>query len=172
MFRQPSRGSVSAAAGRINPYATTTIRSGDQSSSALRPSGVRRVAGCAIGSARSAASSLTGEARSSRPRPAGRSGWVSTPTTWWRDSSSARSAGSAKCGVPANAIRNELIGAVDGFSVGARAGLLACPAGAFLAVLFELLANAFALQVGEIVDEQLAFEMIHLVLQTDGSQSV
>src|SRR5579862_1245411 len=36
-----------------------------------------------------------------------------------------------------------------------------------LALLVEFLANPLALEVGEIVDEQLAVEMIHLVLDAD-----
>ncbi len=129
--------------------------------SAARPSAVFRVAGCATGRPCSAASSLTGEARSSRPRPAGRSGCVSTPTTRCRDCNSARSAGSAKCGVPANAIRNEVMDArKPGLSfellVGARRGGLARAGRTFFSILVELLANALALEIGEIVDEQLA----------------
>src|SRR5205085_10572757 len=36
--------------------------------------------------------------------------------------------------------------------------------GALLALLLELLANALALEVRQVVDEELALEMIHLVL--------
>src|SRR6516165_4595386 len=36
---------------------------------------------------------------------------------------------------------------------------------ALLAVLVQLLTNAITLEIGEIVDEQLPFQMIHLVLQ-------
>src|SRR4051812_4740563 len=51
------------------------------------------------------------------------------------------------------------------FSIGACGGGLARTAGAFLAVLVEFLANPFPLQVRQVVDEQFALEMIHLVLQ-------
>src|SRR5437773_988655 len=40
--------------------------------------------------------------------------------------------------------------------------------GALLALLLELLANALALEVREVVDEELALEMIHLVLDAHG----
>src|SRR5690349_8154007 len=40
--------------------------------------------------------------------------------------------------------------------------------GALLALLVELLANALALEIGQVVDEQLAVEMIHLVLDAHG----
>ena len=41
---------------------------------------------------------------------------------------------------------------------------------ALLALLLELLANALALQIGQVVDEQLAVEVIHLVLDAHGQQ--
>src|SRR6188768_1532576 len=128
-----------------------------------------------MGSRCSAASSLTGDARSCCPRPAGRSGCVSTPTTWCRDLSSACSAGSANCGVPAKAIRSEVMGAPEGFescagSVRARGIGFARFAGAFLAILVQFLANALALEIGQIVDEEFSFEVVHLVLQTDGGK--
>src|SRR5687768_3205733 len=44
--------------------------------------------------------------------------------------------------------------------------------GAFLAGLGELLEDHVALQAGEVVDEEYAFEMVHLVLQADGEQAV
>src|SRR6185312_15081805 len=43
---------------------------------------------------------------------------------------------------------------------------------ALLAFLVELLADAVALDVGEVVDEELAVEMIHLVLQADREHSL
>ena len=58
------------------------------------------------GSPRASARCLTALARSARPRPAGRSGCVSTPTRRGADAASASSAGSANSGVPANAIRS------------------------------------------------------------------
>src|SRR5919108_2254203 len=81
---------------------------------------------------------------------------------------SARSAGSAKCGVPAKAIRSAATDPTG--SVRPRGGGFARLAGAFLAILLELLADALALQVRQVVDEQLALEMIHLVLQADGGE--
>ena len=72
-------------------------------------------------------------------------------------SASASSAGNANSGVPAKATRN--------FST--RAGRAAGRrrfGAAFLAFLVELLADALALEVRQVVDEQLALEVIHLVL--------
>ena len=47
-----------------------------------------------------------------------------------------------------------------------------CLAGTLLAIFIQLLANALALEIGEIVDEQLAFEMVHLVLQAHGRETI
>src|SRR6185503_10754282 len=44
--------------------------------------------------------------------------------------------------------------------------------GARLAFLLQLLANALALEVGEVVDEQLALDVIHLVLHAHGQRSL
>ena len=52
------------------------------------------------------------------PRPRGRSGCVTTPTTRWREASSAASVGTAKSGVPKNAMRS---GACVTIGRGARA---------------------------------------------------
>ena len=43
---------------------------------------------------------------------------------------------------------------------------------ALLAILLELLADALALELGEVVDEELAVEMIDFVLDADGEQPV
>ena len=55
--------------------------------------------------ARSASALTGGGTRVLRERPWGRSGWVTTPTTWYRSPSSARSEGTANCGVPKKTIR-------------------------------------------------------------------
>src|SRR6188768_4314372 len=176
MFRHPSRGRSSAACGRMSPYATTTSTSGAHCASSARPSAVFNVGGCAIGSRCSVASSLTGDARNCCPRPAGRSGCVSTPTTWCRDFSSAWRAGNANCGVPAKAIRSDVMRAPGGLgessSIRSSGRGLAGLAGAFLAILVALLADALALQVGEIVDAELSIEVIHLVLVAYGPQAI
>ncbi len=80
-FTQPKAGSSSTARGRISPYAATTITSGLR---AVRPAwaaGSRRVRGCSTTSPRAMAACFTGDSSSRCPRPAGRSGWVSTPAT-------------------------------------------------------------------------------------------
>src|SRR5690606_19885923 len=68
--------------------------------------------GCATGQPRVCASCLTGEACSLMPRPAGRSGWVSTSTMSKPAASIASSAVRANAGVPAKAIFT-LLGPVD-----------------------------------------------------------
>src|SRR5579875_442033 len=82
----------------------------------------------------------------------------------WREAASARRAGSANSGVPAKAMRKSLrlSGASDRgiAAAGSSRARLALPA-----LLVEFLADALALEVGEIVHEQLAVEVIHLVLE-------
>ena len=51
-----------------------------------------------------------GEVRVFCPRPRGRSGWVTTATTEWDDSTSRESVGRANSGVPKNAILTITIG--------------------------------------------------------------
>src|SRR5215471_9015930 len=46
------------------------------------------------------------------------------------------------------------------------------PRRAFLAILVELLANALALEVGEVIDEQPPLEVIHLVLDAHGEDAL
>src|SRR5688500_7366433 len=138
-----------------------------QRDNSSRLSGVFSVAGWARGKCASCASSLTGEARSRCPRPAGRSGCVSTPTTRCADDSNVRSAGSANCGVPAKAIRSFVFRSVSAGGTG-----FARLAGAFLAILVQLLADALALEVGEVVDEQFRFQVGHFGLQADRRQAV
>ena len=79
---QPRRGISSTAFGRIKPYATTTITSASRSATSCWFSCGRKEAGWKTGSPCSSASTFTGLGISFLPRPAGRSGWVKTPTTW------------------------------------------------------------------------------------------
>ena len=48
---------------------------------------------------------LTGASVTFCPRPRGRSGWVTTPTTWCGDLIRCSSEGTANCGVPKNTTR-------------------------------------------------------------------
>src|SRR5690606_32374962 len=112
---------------------------------------------------RASARCLTGEAVRRRPRPAGRSGCVYTAAISCPAAASASSAGTAKSGVPAKTSRNAR------FSEHAGGGLFgfeqAC---GFEALLFlQLLANAAALEIGQVVHEQLAVEVIDLVLHAN-----
>ena len=64
-------------------------------------------AGFSTGSPSRAASSATSDSASARPRPFGRSGCVTTATTS-QVRATARSAGTAKSGVPMNTTRGRL----------------------------------------------------------------
>src|SRR6185436_17630875 len=91
-----------------------------------------------------------------RPRPAGRSGWERTSATSCPAARIASSAVAANGGVPAKTTRK---------ARGAR--LLR---GLALALL-QLRADAFLLELGEILDEDLALEMVHLVLDARGQEA-
>src|SRR5690606_2359014 len=131
------------------------------------PASPRRRCGCSTGNDNASAACFTGLAVSTRPRPAGRSGWVRTPTTSWA-AASACSAGTAKAGVPAKATRNFIgIGRLQarlGWCRAARAATAVTP------LLLELAADALALELRQVVDEQLAVQVVHLVLQAHGEQ--
>jgi hypothetical protein len=104
------------------------------------------------GQPRSMASSLTGGGVQTCPRPQGRSGWLYTPTIsqpshsrrCFRDAA-------AKSGVPMNTIFNLLF---------------------LFQPFFELSFVQGAFQFADLVDEQHAIEMVHLVLQADGQEVV
>src|SRR5688572_21604604 len=99
-----------------------------------------------------AARRLTALVVGRRPRPAGRSGWVRTRATSCSASSSRASARSANSGVPAKTRRRK-----------ERSGRLA-------QLLRELCANALLLELRKVLDEDLALEVIHLVLDANGEQ--
>ena len=99
-FTEPMGGTLRISRDRIWPYATTTDRSAPRAViSSTKPS-ERADSGSRILKLWSSASSLTADARSSLPLPAGRSGWVTTPTISCPSSPSARREGTAKAGVP------------------------------------------------------------------------
>src|SRR4051812_23355898 len=113
----------------------------------------RRVFGCSTCRPRSSAKRLTGLTRSRRPRPAGRSGWVSTTTMLCPASRSRTSERSAKAGVPAKIRRRNASGGL--------AQLLGEPS-----------ADALLLELRQVFDENLALQMIHLVLDAHGEQAL
>src|SRR5690606_13909747 len=168
MFTHPRAGQSSTHLGRSRPYATTTRRSGGRSSPHSRATAASASElGCATGSPCASAASLTGGGVSLRPRPAGRSGCVRTSGTCAPAATIASSAGTAKAGVPANAIRAAVTPpSMDADPLGSerRAGAgrhrFALASGSFQIAFLD----ALALELREVVDEQLAFEMIHLVL--------
>src|SRR5262245_63427922 len=88
------------------------------------------------------------------PRPAGRSGWVTTNGIWCPAFSKRSSARDANSGVPAKTRRRK-----------AGSGRLA-------KLLRQLGADALLLQLREVLDENLALQVVHLVLDADGQQSL
>src|SRR5689334_17451381 len=117
-------------------------------------SGAPSCAGCVTERPRESASCLTALAAGRMPRPAGRSGCVTTSGTSWPASSRRSSARAANAGVPAKTRRRK-----------ARSGRLA-------QLLGELGANALLLQLRQMLDEHLALQVIHLVLDADREQSL
>src|SRR5690349_14083110 len=96
---------------------------------------------------RRAAACATALGVSRRPRPDGRSGWVRTSGMAWPAAASASSASAANGGVPAKATRND-----------------AAASGRLALALLELRANAVLLEVGQALDEDLALQVVQLVL--------
>src|SRR5262249_28284328 len=145
--------------------AATTITSARASCSTWRAAAAssgnlpssRRLRGCATGMPCTWASCLTGEACSFMPRPAGRSGWVSTSGTVMPAFSIAASAVAANSGVPAKIAR---------IAIGSAALLV------FARLLDHLGLDAVALQRAQVLDEDLAHQVIHLVLNADGQQAL
>src|SRR5262245_1798501 len=94
--------------GRILPYAATTARSARRASNAETNAGSLSRSGWRSGTPAAAARALTGASDVFWPRPRGRSGCVTTPTTACDDARSASSVGTANAGVPKNARRRPL----------------------------------------------------------------
>src|SRR5256885_1441030 len=101
---------------------------------------------------RSAARRFTGPGLERSPRPAGRSGCVSPRTISWPAARRRSSARSANSGVPAKTRRRK-----------ARSGRLA-------QLLGQLGANALLLELRQVLDEDLALQMIHFMLDADREQ--
>ena len=112
---------------------------------------------------------LTGLAASCRPRPFGRSGCVSTPTTVWRERLKRWQRGQRK-------IRRSRERDAQPVMLGTtRLGSVRRPTGPGRGcaspapcALSRASCECAPLEVGQVVDEQLALEVIHLVLDADG----
>src|ERR1044071_666111 len=101
---------------------------------------------------RETARRFTGLETGRSPRPAGRSGWVSARAISCPEARSRANARSANSGVPAKTRRRK-----------ARSGCLA-------QLLGQLGANALLLELRQVLDEHLALQVIHLVLDADREQ--
>ena len=141
---------------RILPYAATTPMSAPSAARSSSAAGSLSVAGCRIGSAGLTRACLHRRvATPSGPRPRGRSGCVTTPTTACAEARSASSVGTANCGVPKKTT----------FSPSA---LTICRP----SQLPDLADDQIALDAAQPIDEQRAVEVIHLVLERARQQSV
>src|SRR5690606_28746103 len=104
-----------------------------------------------------------------RPRPAGRSGCVSTSGTSAPAATIASSVGTANSGVPANAMRRSCTrGLPWSERLGAGAGGLRLAPGLLQVPFLQPL----ALQRRQVIDEQPALEVIHLVLDALREQAL
>src|SRR5574341_284270 len=113
----------------------------------------RSDSGCNTSSPRESANCFTGLDDWRMPRPAGRSGGVRTRDTSWPASSSAASARSANSGVPAKTRRRKALGGLA-------------------QLLRELGAHSLLLELRQILDEHLALQVIHLVLDAHREQAL
>src|SRR5512143_2146542 len=127
-------------------------------------SGVFRLVGWETGKPRASAACLTALGVSFMPRPACRSGWVSTRAIWCPASASAFRAAAANGGVPAKMRRTvgRLERCADRRSVGP----------VFACLLQKLGFDAVALETGQVIDKHLAQQMIQLMLDAHGQQAV
>ena len=129
------------------------------------------------GRARARAASPAGARRRGRGPPGGRAA-CRRPRCAWPASCKASSAGTANSGVPAKTMRSRDVMGQHGRGrsrqIAGRDGPERSRRSARLlaTLLFQLLADARALQLREVVDEQLALEVIHLVLDADREQPV
>src|SRR5690349_723804 len=119
----------------------------------------RSPCGCATAMPRSSANVLTGDATTFMPRPAGRSGWVRTSGTSKPAATIRASATRANSGVPAKATRIALRATNSPSDARLVARLLQHPR-----------LDARALERAQVFDEDLAEQVIHLVLHGDREQ--
>src|SRR5438876_4052947 len=102
---EPCGGTSRQARGRIMPYAAATTRSGASRRSSSWNAGSRMRSGCSTGTSRATASCVVSGATTASPRPRGRSGWQTSPTTTSGPASSRSRLGHAKAGVPKKTMR-------------------------------------------------------------------
>src|SRR3954470_8444234 len=113
-----------------------------------------RRSGWFSGIARAMANCFTAPVEGRMPRPAARSGCVRTKAMLWPASANRARAAAANCGVPAKIRRRE-------------AG-----SGGLTQLLRQLCAYPLLLQLRQVLDEHLALEVIHLVLNAHGQQTL
>src|SRR3970040_1870822 len=141
------------------------MRSGFNSRSASRVAAALKFSGCRTWMPRPSASRLTADGARPRPRPAGRSGWVYTATTSLC-LAAARRLGTANSGVSANTMRRLIAASPRATNAAARSRRVEP------ALLGQLLAHHLALERREVIHEQLAQQVIHLVLHAHREQTV
>jgi hypothetical protein len=119
---------------------------------------------------------LTGLALQAWPRPAGRSGWVKhganavSRQRVERRNGELRRAGEAQPQGGKIGAQGSKEPARNGGRAKRRRRTSFLARGSLPALFFQPPANQLPLELGEIIDEQLAFEMIHLMLDADGEQ--
>ncbi len=104
----PWGGKSRMAGRRICPKAATTITSGAHARSCWMASGWRKRSGWMTGIPRATAASFTAGDLNVPPRPTGRSGWVTAPTTGYFAARAVRT-GTAKSGEPIKTKRKVLV---------------------------------------------------------------
>src|SRR5712691_2385548 len=142
------------------------MRSGASARRALANEASRSRSGWSTGRPRAIAISLIAGGATRRPRPRGRSGWHTTPTTGSARPSSASRMGPANRGVPMKTMRQTLRGRSDEEWAGGRAAALpslACELAAARPV-------EVALQARQPIEEERSVEVIDLVLQRHRQQ--
>src|SRR5512146_828751 len=172
------RAAASTGSGRIRPYAATTSRSGLSARSSARNSAVRIFAGLSSGSPRRSATAPTSLGSSLSPRPRGWSGRVTTPAISKPGLAKAERAASpqapasrsricaASAGVPMKTILSGV--AISDPDAGG-------PLAIGLALLYQLgefTPVKFALDAADAIDEELAVEMVDLMLQRHREQVI
>src|SRR6476620_2510102 len=118
----------------------------------------RRPLGCATAMPCASASAFTGEGATSMPRPAGRSGWLRTSATSNPAACTRASATRANSGVPAKASRM------------ASPAFATLDPGFVARLLQHPRLDARPLERAQVLDEDLAEQVIHLVLDGDREQ--
>src|SRR5450830_1432372 len=133
-------------------------------------SGVRSRSGWYSGTPRPVASRFTGPGVRCWPRPAARSGCVRTRGTAWPAARMASSARAANSGVPAKMTRIVLTVYCKATAVAICAALFNRLLTDQTLSLFCFVFQALLLERRQILDEHLAYQMVHFMLDTDGEQ--